>query len=169
MIYGPPAAGKLTVAAALADATGYRLLDNHLTADLALHLFQYGTKPFRTLVESLRLQLFRAAAAEQVDVVSTFVYVEDDRDFVSARIATVEDHGAEVCLVRLCPPPDVLEQRVTGESRGARRKLRDLEALRGYLARYDCYKHIAGTKLSIDNTNLTADDVVIQIRTSLGI
>jgi hypothetical protein len=63
MVYGPPAAGKLTVASALADAAGYRLLDNHLTDDLALRLFERGTQPHAQLVTTLRLTLFRAAAA----------------------------------------------------------------------------------------------------------
>jgi shikimate kinase len=32
-IYGPPAAGKLTVAKELSAVTGYKLFDNHVTID----------------------------------------------------------------------------------------------------------------------------------------
>ena len=46
LIYGPPGAGKLTVARSLADRYGVRVLDNHLTVDAALRLFNFGTPEF---------------------------------------------------------------------------------------------------------------------------
>src|SRR5436309_927470 len=74
VVYGPPAAGKLTVAQVLAERYGFKLLDNHLTVDTALRLFDFGTDPFGRLVERLRLVLFDAAARAGVDIVSTFVF-----------------------------------------------------------------------------------------------
>jgi len=44
LIYGPPSAGKLTVATCLAERYDMKLLDNHLTLDVALRLFSFGTK-----------------------------------------------------------------------------------------------------------------------------
>jgi hypothetical protein len=170
MVYGPPAAGKLTVASALADAAGYRLLDNHLTDDLALRLFERGTQPHAQLVTTLRLTLFRAAAAEGVNVVSTFVYAAGvDDDYVKAVTGVIEECGGELCLVQLCPPPEALETRVTLESRAMRQKLRDVAGLRDLLERFDCYAAIEGTDLSIDNADLSVDDVVERIRSHYAI
>jgi hypothetical protein len=170
MVYGPPAAGKLTVASALADATGYRLLDNHLTVDLAMRLFEWGTKPHGQLVTTLRIALFRAAAAEGVDVVSTFVYASPvDDAYIRTMTDVIEDDGGELCLVQLRPPPHVLEARVTLVERTVRQKLRDVAGLRELLERFDCYAPIEGTALSIDNTDLTATDVTARIRAHFGI
>lgn len=74
LLYGPPASGKLTVARALASGHAVRVLDNHLTVDVALRLFEFGTPPFLRLVGRLRLELFEAAAAAGLDVVSTLVF-----------------------------------------------------------------------------------------------
>ncbi len=158
------------MARALADATGYRLLDNHLTGDLALRLFEWGTAPHVQLVTTMRLALFRAAAAEGVDVVSTFVYATSVDDAYLGEVSDViDEHGGELFLVQLRPPPDVLEARVTLESRVTREKLHDVQTLRDLLERYDCYGTIEGTSLSIDNTDQSATDVAEQIRSCLGI
>ena len=170
MVYGPPAAGKLTVASAFADATGYRLLDNHLTVDLALRLFEWGTAPHAQLVTTMRLALFRAAATEGVDVVSTFVYATSvDDAYVGEVTDVIHEHGGELFFVQLRPPPDVLEARVTLESRATRQKLHDVQGLRDLLERYDCYGTIEGTVLSIDNTDQSATEVAGKIRSHLGI
>ena len=47
---GPPAAGKLTVATALAERTGYRLFHNHLTVDALAPVFGFGTPAFERLL-----------------------------------------------------------------------------------------------------------------------
>jgi hypothetical protein len=62
-LYGPPAAGKLTVARCLAAAYGLKLLDSTVTIDVAQRLFEFATKPFVELVDRLRLDLAAAAAA----------------------------------------------------------------------------------------------------------
>lgn len=47
LIYGPPAAGKLTVAKGLAHLTGYKFFHNHLTVDVVLSVFERASKPSR--------------------------------------------------------------------------------------------------------------------------
>ncbi len=61
-LYGPPAAGKLTLGSELAAFTGYRLFHNHLTVNLAREIFDFGSEPFQRLVDQLRLRVFAAAA-----------------------------------------------------------------------------------------------------------
>jgi hypothetical protein len=97
LIYGPPGAGKLTVARSLADRYGLRVLDNHLTVDAALRLFSFGTPEFAGLVERLRVALIEAAAEAGLDVVSTFVYAQGiDDDHVARLIGAAEGAGAEI-------------------------------------------------------------------------
>jgi hypothetical protein len=62
VLYGLPAAGKLTVGRALAALTGYRLCHNHLTADLVESVFRSGTEANLLLRERIWLDVVAFAA-----------------------------------------------------------------------------------------------------------
>ena len=169
-IYGPPAAGKLTVARCLAAGYGVKVLDNHLTADVAGRLFDFGTKPFDELVERLRWDLYVAAACAGVDVVSTFVYGHPiDRPYVNRVVEVFEAEGGTVTFVQLLPPAEVLERRVTLPSRAEARKLRDPAQLKGVLARYDLRTPVNAGDLSIDNSDLPPERVAAMIAGHAGL
>ena len=46
IIYGPPAAGKLTVANAIAERTGIKVFHNHLSIDCVKPVIEFGTPAF---------------------------------------------------------------------------------------------------------------------------
>jgi len=164
MIYGPPAAGKLTVARALEERAGLRVLDNHATVDLVLRLFDFGTRPFGELVNGIRVDIARVAAREGVDVVSTFVYGRGhDEPFVARLKEAVESGGGRMVFVALLPPVDVLEVRVQEPSRGEHQKIRDAAKLRALVAAHDLYSRIRDDDLVIDNSTLSPDEVAAQI------
>src|SRR5437764_559620 len=97
LIYGPPAAGKLTVAQAFASEYGFRVLDNHASIDPALRLFNFGTKEFADLMERLRVELLGSAARAGIDVVSTFVFAHPiDRNHVARLVEASEGASASV-------------------------------------------------------------------------
>src|SRR4051812_27631986 len=54
VLFGPPAVGKMTVGQALASLTGLKLLHNHMTIELLLPLFSYGTPAFTQLNHEFR-------------------------------------------------------------------------------------------------------------------
>jgi hypothetical protein len=163
-LYGPPAAGKLTVARALSASHGLTVLDNHLSSDVALRLFEFGTESFSELVEALRLSLFRAAAAADVDVVSTFVFMHPgDRDLVASLVEAATCNGAQVGFVQLLPTRETLKERVTGSSRATTEKIRELVQLEGLLERFDMTTPINDDDLSIDNSLLSPEDTARQI------
>ena len=170
LIYGPPAAGKLTVARCLASGYGLKLLDNTVTIEVALRLFAFASKPFVELVDRLRLELAGAAARASVDVVSTFVYGHPvDRGFVDRFVGVVEAEGGTVTFVQLLPPPPVLEERVIQPSRAAMAKLRDVDRLRTTLARYDLRTPITPHDLSIDNSDVPPGEVAALIAEHAGV
>ena len=170
ILYGPPGAGKLTVARALAERYGVRVLDNHLSVDPALRLFDFGTPEFGDLVERIRVTLLQAAARAGLDVVSTFVYahVLDDHHLASL-IAASGDGGARVTLVQLCPATEVLEQRVQLASRAGTSKITDPDVLRRLLFEFDLRTPARPDDLVIDNSALPAEAVADLIADHVGL
>ena len=164
LLYGPPAAGKLTVARCLAAQYGLKLLDNTLTVEAALRIFDFGTKPFGDLVERLRLELLGAAASAGVDVVSTLVYAHPvDRAHVDRLVQASEAYGGVVTFVQLRPATAVLQTRVATPSRADVAKVRDVATLRQLLDRYDLTTPINPDDLSIDNGDLPPEEVAARI------
>ncbi len=170
ILYGPPGAGKLTVARALAERYGVRVLDNHLSVDPALRLFDFGTREFSDLVENIRVTLLQAAARAGLDVVSTFVYahVVDD-DHLARLIAASTDSGARVTLVQLCPSNDALEQRVRAASRTGTSKITDPDVLRRLLFEFDLRTPARPDDLVVDNTTVPAEAVADLIADHVGL
>lgn len=166
-IYGPPGIGKFTVAKELAKITGYGLLHNHLTADLARLIFPFGTREYSQLVEKLRLNLFDVAAAGHLKgLIFTFVYgVETyggraDEAFIQKIIEVVEGHGGEVLFVQLTCDTRELHKRLKNPSRKQFKKLRSVERLRAIRKEYDIDATIPHRpSLTINNTNLAAKEV----------
>jgi ferredoxin-thioredoxin reductase catalytic subunit len=167
IIYGPPSVGKLTVATELAKTTGLKLFHYHLSIDLALKIFEFGTDAFLRLVRSICLHVVGEAIEEGVNgIIFTFVHgrFPKDNDFIDGVISKVEKHGNEVCLVRLFCDKATLEKRVVSPSRAAYYKIADVILLREILQQCDLFSIIPGREsLSIDNSHLSPEEVVRDI------
>jgi hypothetical protein len=154
-LYGPPASGKLTVAARLAELSGYRLFHNHLTVNAIRPVLDFGTEPFVEVLHRLRLDVFGVAARAGIDVIFTNNSAWPGPDgrarfatFAGAAKRATEEGGGTVCFVRITAPLAVLTERVAADSRRAHGKLLDPARLRELAA-------------SLDETSLHPDDLVI--------
>lgn len=143
-LYGPPAAGKLTVATALADRTGYRLFHNHLTVNAIAPVFDFGTPPFERLLGLFRQEMFEAAMKAGIDLILTNNSAwphENPRARFSAyaaKIAALVDAaGGRTSFVNVTAPTEVLLDRVGMDSRHAHGKIVDAEQLKARLATFD--------------------------------
>jgi len=118
-IYGKPATGKLTVARELAKLTGYKLFHNHLTVDLLLAVFEFGSKPFVELREQIWLSVFQRAAKERLPgLIFTFApETTVQPDFVNRALDAVEPAGSRVRFVELTCEMAEVYRRIDNKSR----------------------------------------------------
>jgi chloramphenicol 3-O-phosphotransferase len=130
-IHGPPAAGKLTVAKALVDLTGYPLFHNHLVVDALSAVFPFGSEAFVRLRQAFWLEVFETAAAEGRSLIFTFAPESTvPADFVAQAQARVAKAGGSVRFVALEISDEEQERRLVAEDRARFNKLRSLDILR---------------------------------------
>lgn len=171
ILYGAPAAGKLTIATELARRTGFKLFHNHLSIDCVKPVFDFSTKPFLRMIEAIRFALIAEAARENVDLIHTFVYAfgEDDEHFAKL-IASAEDNGGEVHLVLLKCDANELRSRIGNDSRVRIGKLTDPGSVDGWFSRYDLRSTYPGRdSLVIDTTGTSPDAAVDSIVAYFGL
>jgi hypothetical protein len=84
-LYAPPAVGKLTVAKALSERLGFRILHNHVTINAVAAVFDFGTEAFWSVVGRLREDLIASAAREQAGLIYTYVFGPSDEPIVVCR------------------------------------------------------------------------------------
>lgn len=162
IIHGPPAAGKLTVANALAAKTGFRVFHNHLTIDCVRPVVEFGTNAFWRVNQRVRLVVIEEAAREGIDVIQTFVYAKgaDDDNFAEFISAVEESHG-EVHLVLLHCTNDERKRRIIDESRVRIGKLTDPATVDRSHLQHDLLSPFTGREnetLVIDTTHFSPDE-----------
>lgn len=169
-LYGPPAAGKLTVARALASLTGAAVFHNHVSLDYALQLFDRDAPEFGPLVEKLRLETFAFCASRNRDLIFTFVYAHPSDEAIVRRTITAVRafDGAEIVFVHLSCARDELLRRVALEDRAEFEKITDPAVLDGLLKRYDLFSRIPFVdSLSFDTASAPPDEIAQMILESL--
>lgn len=137
-VYGPAAAGKLTVGRELASLTGLPLFHNHLVVDAVGAVFPFGTEPFIRLRESFWLQTFSEAARTGRSLIFTFApEATVDAGFPERVRATIEPLGGSVVFIALTVSPEEQERRLVDPSRSEFGKLRSVDMLRKLRGGFD--------------------------------
>ncbi|MES2693606.1 MAG: shikimate kinase [Verrucomicrobiota bacterium] len=131
-LHGPPAVGKLTIAREVAARTGWRLFHNHLTVDLALSLYDFGTPGFIALREEVWLAGFRRALADGLPGVIFTFNPENSvpQRFIDELFAEIPARGGQLISVELTASESEIERRIDSASRREHRKLVDLALYR---------------------------------------
>jgi hypothetical protein len=142
-LYGPPAAGKLTVGELVAERTGFRLFHNHLTVNAVREIFPFGSPAFIEVIQRLRLDVFATAARAGTSLVFTNNSIwggpgarERFAAFADRAARAVADEGGRTLFVSVTAPIGALEARVADDSRAAHGKLVDVGRLREMLAEH---------------------------------
>ncbi len=171
MLHGPPAAGKLTVANAIAARTGYKVFHNHLTIDCTRPVFDFGSDGFWRINHRLRCEVIAEAARQGINVISTVVYAKgtDDISFHEL-IDAAESNGGAAYTVLLTCRNDIRRQRIGNESRVRLRKLTNPDSVDPANQQHDLQSPLPGREtLTIDNSDLEAEECASRIITALGL
>jgi len=171
-LHGLPGVGKLTVARALSELTGFGVFHNHLTVDLVGAVFEFGSPPFVELREMIWLEVFsRAAEAQLGGLIFTFAFDRTVRgDFIERTREAVESSGGEVLFVELRCSPEELERRIEQPSRRGGGKLNSAGWFRE-LSEAGAFVDpgIPAERLVLDTTGIDAPDAARLIVGELGL
>ena len=183
ILTGPHAVGKMTVGQELAKITDLRLFHNHMSIELSLKLFDFGTPEFRALNETIRKTVFEQFAAGNLPGL-IFTYMMDfdqpsEFAYLNEIIELFSSHGADCHVVELCADFEERLARNKSENRLAQKESKRnverseaemrhtqathrLNSREGEILPFESY-------LKIDNTNLAPDEVARTIKKSLKI
>ncbi|MFK7922423.1 MAG: shikimate kinase [Bacteroidia bacterium] len=176
-IIGPPASGKMTVGAALAERSDLKLFHNHMSIELVRHFFDFGEKGFSGLDKKIRWAIFDAVAESELSgLIFTLVWAFDeveDHEYVAEIAAIFEKKGAEICYVELVCDLDQRLYRNKQPSRlAAKASKRDVKRSEEVLLKQEKKYRMNSllgeidlpNYLVIDNTHLTAEGVAKRIQ-----
>jgi hypothetical protein len=173
-LYGPPAAGKLTIAERLRDLTGFRLFHNHLTVNALRQVFDFGSPPFVEMLHRVRLDVFATAMRAGVSLIFTNNSAwggpggrQRFEAFADEAAHVVATAGGVTLFVRVSAPIDVLESRLGNQSRRAHGKLVDVARLRELVAEMDDPRADSGD-LTVNTADVTADEAARDIAVAAG-
>lgn len=157
-IHGAPAVGKLTVARELAALTGWRLFHNHLTVDLVLSVYDFGTPGFVALREHIWFTVIRRALADGLPGLIFTFNPENSvpQRFIDELFADVPARGGEIIPIELTASEATIERRIAAPSRHELRKLVDLPHYRRLRAAGTfATPVIPASRLTLDTEKLT--------------
>lgn len=170
LLHGRPGVGKLTVGRELQNLTGFRLFHNHLTVDLVLSLFPFGSAPFAELRERIWLDSLKTAADAGVDgVIFTLVFEPTvPASFFDRLVSTVEERDGSVHPFELLCDIEENARRVTQPDRQRYLKASSAEFLMGGIEAhtFDPPPDIQGN-IRIDTTHLSAQETAQRIFNAL--
>ena len=178
IIIGPHAVGKMTVGQELAKITDLKLFHNHVSIELALSLFEYGTPEFRELNSSVREKVFDLYAQSDLDgLIFTYMCDFDDPSEISylqGIISRFKSYGADCHTVELCADFCVRLERNKSENRLANKaSKRNLERSANEMRKsnekyrlnsFDTEKLPFESYFKIDNTDLPPECVAKMIK-----
>ncbi len=181
ILFGPAAVGKMTVGKELADLTGLKLFHNHMTIELIIQFFDFGTPPFHRLVSGFRRRILEEVAQSDLPgLIFTFVWAlnePEDREFIDSLTHIFTQVDGEIFYVELQADQAVRLERNKTEYRLSQKPTkRNLEFSENNLLEMDEHYQLNSdgdffydkNYFKIDNTHLSARETAVKIKEHFG-
>lgn len=182
IIFGPPAVGKMSVGRELENLTGLKLFHNHMTIELLLPFFEFGTPSFMRLLDNFREEIFKEVAiGNSKGIIFTYLWAFHDKSeekYIKHISKIFERRGGKVCYVELEAD---LKQRIkrnkTSERLEHKPSKRDIKRSQKFLLEDEetAIRNSAlgqfpfNNYLRINNTNLSAKSAAKMIKKKFGL
>lgn len=167
IIYGATAVGKLTTAKELSRKTGYHILHNHMTIDLAENFFTFNSKPFRNLIRKIRLDIVNELLKQKVPGLiwtTGFPNTKDTHAFYKKLDNLMQKNGGAINYIKLVCDLKEQKKRVLSKERKKYNKSNTVDKLIKEMKDLDFSTLTPKNQtLVIDNTQLSVQKVVLKI------
>jgi len=178
LLYGLPAAGKLTIARKLAEEENTFLIDNHYVHDFIRPFIQRpsGSKEYWSHAAVIHSELLKLIGLyypkdRPVTYIFTKVIMETERDSEMSKFERLaDDICGQFIPIALVPNFETLKLRCTSEERKKRGKMHCTERLIFHFGQEDSLKLLNfphPNRLVLDNSYMTADETYKQIKTHI--
>ncbi len=141
ILYGPPAAGKLTIAKELANIAAIKVFDNHQVIDLIEPIVSRQYNDFAKLIYDTQRTIIDAVVkANQINIAITFPFaanLQRDIDFITELTVATRKQGSEVYPIFLTCDTETLMKRALEPSRKAYGKITTTEIMAQMIEKYN--------------------------------
>jgi AAA domain len=140
LLHGAPASGKLTLAKELSKQTGFAILHNHLSVDLALAVYRkFGDGDFFNFVDDLRARCIEQACLNRLKgIILTWCFDSNtDKPVFERWCDLLVRYDGQMIPIHLDVTLAELKRRVLLESRRGTNKIQSVAALEAALAEGD--------------------------------
>lgn len=172
IIFGPPAAGKMTIGQELAKRTNLILFHNHVLIEPLLTIFDFKDPHFRKLIHSFRNQIFEEVSQSSLKgIIFTFVWNfnnKQSKESIDNWSAFFKSTGGKVYAVELsCDLKERLERNRTENrliNKASKRDINKSETIlmeneRDWKMQSDDNFYYGDKFIRINNSNMTASQV----------
>lgn len=176
LIFGPMAVGKMTVGQELQKLTGIPLFHNHMTIELVLPFFDFGSPEFGYLVNLYRTELFeKVSKSDGSGMIFTYVWAfnhDSDWNFVKNMTDKFREKNAEIYFIELEAELEKRVERNKTPNRLAHKpskrnvemtEKRMIEAQDKYRMNSTEDEVTEKNYMRINNTNLSAEETAVLI------
>ncbi|MHA1199449.1 MAG: AAA family ATPase [Candidatus Heimdallarchaeaceae archaeon] len=177
VIFGPPATGKMTIGQELSKITSFKLLHNHMSIELILKFFEYGTPKFQTLSDEFRIRIMEEVASSDLPgLIFTYVWgfnSDEDKEYIHNMSEIFREHDGTTYYVELyCELEERLRRNRNDSRISEKPSKRDKELSEERLLRMENeYKmnteddfYYNENFIKINNTKLSAIEVAEKIK-----
>ena len=171
VVSGPQAVGKMTVAESLKEKTGYSLMVNHDSIEVAKKVFSPNVKAWKELNGLIRENVFEIAIKNDINMIFTFVVafdMQEDIDYLNRLKDRFKASGGSFYFVELEADLETrLERNVTPHRLEVKHSKKDiewsrqelLETMEKYRLNSKEGEVLFENQIKINNTNLSPDEV----------